>query len=307
MQTVSAPLRTQLYMKARTRMFRSWKLGTAFGIGIWVHWTFLLLPAWVFLDHLSDGVGYQLAFYAASLLLAVFGCVVLHELGHALMARRFGIRTRDITLYPIGGVARLERMSERPWEEFWIAVAGPAVNVVIACVLAGFLLLGSGDASAEPTLPTLPGSRFFLDLLVANAALVLFNMLPAFPMDGGRILRALLSTFMGRLRATQIAVALGAVLALLLPLASMFLMGGFNPMLLFIGFFVFLAGQQELAMVRFQEAQRATGNVVPGTVELHEPDLDAPAPNFSGVRWDGQAHAWVLFRDGRPVRMIWVK
>src|SRR5205085_5939495 len=123
LQTVSAPLCKELYTKAQIRMFRSWKMGTAFGIGIWVHWTFLLLPAWVFFEHLSDGFGLPLALYAALLLLAVFGCVILHELGHALMARRFGIRTRDITLYPIGGVARLERMSERPWEEFWIAVA----------------------------------------------------------------------------------------------------------------------------------------------------------------------------------------
>src|SRR5262245_53956971 len=120
-------------------MNRSLKLGTAFGIGIYVHWSFLLLPAWVFLS--TWGIfGPSMIVYLLALLAAIFGCVVLHELGHALMARQFGIRTRDITLYPIGGVARLERMSERPSEEFWIAVAGPAVNVVIAGLL--FAVLG---------------------------------------------------------------------------------------------------------------------------------------------------------------------
>src|SRR5437588_12672293 len=119
----------------RRKMLRAWKLGNVFGIGIYVHWSFLLLPAWAFLNNLGVG-GLPLAFYVVALLCTVFGCVVLHELGHALMARRFGIGTRDITLYPIGRVARLERMSERPWEEFWIAVAGPAVNVVLFSLLA---------------------------------------------------------------------------------------------------------------------------------------------------------------------------
>src|SRR5258707_8546492 len=105
-------------------MLRSWKLGTAFGIGIYVHWTFLLLPAWILLNNLGSGL--PVAVYLVMFVTTVFGCVVLHELGHALMARRFGIATRDITLYPIGGVARLERMSEKPLEEFLIAVAGPA-------------------------------------------------------------------------------------------------------------------------------------------------------------------------------------
>src|ERR1700732_1318273 len=112
-------------------MFRSGKLGTAFGIGIYLHFTFLLLLAWVFLTSAGPG-HYAAAVYQMILVSAIFGCVVLHELGHALMARHFGIGTRDITLYPIGGVARLERLSERPMEEFWIALAGPAVNVGIA-------------------------------------------------------------------------------------------------------------------------------------------------------------------------------
>ncbi len=115
-------------------MFRSWKLGTAFGIGVYVHWTFILLPLLVFLNSAELG-SLAITLYLLVLTLAVFGCVVLHEFGHALMARHFGIPTLDITLYPIGGVARLARMSERPWEEFAIAVAGPIINVLIAGVI----------------------------------------------------------------------------------------------------------------------------------------------------------------------------
>src|SRR5262245_18366280 len=114
-------------------MLRSWKLGTAFGIGLYVHWSFLLLPAYVVFNAWGASAGQLL--FLLGLVLAVFGCVLLHELGHALMARQFGIGTRDITLYPIGGVARLERMSEKPWEEVCIALAGPAVNAVLAVLL----------------------------------------------------------------------------------------------------------------------------------------------------------------------------
>src|SRR5207237_3760644 len=121
--------------KNRRVTMGSWKLGRAFGINIYVHWSFLLLVAFALYRNWSIG-GQRLAIFGLIVLFAAFACVVLHELGHALMARHFGIPTRDITLYPIGGVARLERMSERPWEEFCIAVAGPAVNVVIAAVLA---------------------------------------------------------------------------------------------------------------------------------------------------------------------------
>src|SRR5436309_2096354 len=129
-------------------MFSSWKLGKAFGIDVFIHWTFLLLPIWVLFSNLGAG-GPVLAVYALALVLTLFGCVVLHELGHAMAARRFGIRTRDITLYPIGGVARLERMSEKPGEEFWIAVAGPAVNLAIAGLLFGALAFANLLAPLE--------------------------------------------------------------------------------------------------------------------------------------------------------------
>src|SRR6202035_39337 len=132
------------------------KIGRFFGINLFIHWTFWLLPLWVVYTHAAEPNSGPLAFLLA-LLGALFGCVVLHEYGHALAARFFGIATRDVTLYPIGGVARLERMSEKPWEEFWIAVAGPAVNVVIAGLLFGFLAgLGPRGVAVLEVAPALP-------------------------------------------------------------------------------------------------------------------------------------------------------
>ena len=244
-------------------MLRSWKLGTAFGIGVYVHSTFLVLILLLSLWNLKDlglstpppeiFLALKESLYTCVLLLGVFTCVVLHEFGHALTARRFGIETRDITLYPIGGVARLERMSEKPWEEFWIAVMGPAVNVVIALVLgSGLLLTGVilPNLLVERTsVPVLV--RFPVELLMINIGLIVFNMIPAFPMDGGRVLRALLSAWLGQVRATEIAALAGTFFAMLFVLAGLNLVGDFNnPMLLLIGLFVFLLGQQELAMVR---------------------------------------------------------
>src|SRR5262245_5986314 len=214
-------------------MIRSWKIGTAFGIGIYVHWTFLLLPACLIVTGLGAVHGPVLLFVLA-LVGAVFGCVVLHELGHALAARRFGIATRDITLYPIGGVARLERMSEKPWEEFWIAVAGPAVNLLIAGLL-GFFLTFSRAVHQVVPLPPL-GLEFLTMLMFLNLGLVAFNLVPAFPMDGGRVLRALLALRLGQLRATQIAVNIGMVLAVLMGVVGILVTGNF--MMVFLAVFV---------------------------------------------------------------------
>src|SRR4051812_10357831 len=193
-------------------MTSPWKLriGTAFGIPLYLHLTFFLLPLLILWASPEIGTAGQAA-YLFGLVFAVFGCVVLHELGHALAARHYGIATRDITLYPIGGVARLERMSEKPWEEFWIAVAGPAVNVVIAGLLFSFLMFSSAIDQVIP-LPPL-GLDFLGHLMLINVVLVLFNLVPAFPMDGGRVLRAMLALRLGHLKATQIAVRVGMILA----------------------------------------------------------------------------------------------
>ena len=176
-------------------MRMSWKLGRVAGIDLFLHPTFLLV-------FLFTGVG------AIPLVLALFGCVVLHELGHALMARRFGIETEDITLYPIGGVARLRRMPLRPGAELLIALAGPAVNFCIIAALIVLQMVGLANFAYGSWL-----DGFVENLILVNLVLGLFNLIPAFPMDGGRVLRALLSGWLGRARATSIAASLGRVLA----------------------------------------------------------------------------------------------
>jgi Zn-dependent protease len=283
-------------------MFGRWRLGSAFGIGIYVHWTFLLLLAWVGFESTKQAPP-EMAILMLGLTLAVFGCVVLHELGHALMARHFGIATRDITLYPIGGVARLERMSERPVEELLIALAGPAVNVVIALVLfAGLSVLE--PLALEDVLPAFAGESFLTVLMRINIWLVLFNLIPAFPMDGGRVLRALLATRLGLVRATQIAAGLGGVLALALFIVGLVgpvqvfgqVLGG--PMTMFIGLFVYFAGQQELAAVVRRDQQRRWGGYTPW---VQPAESFVGQTGFSGYTWDGQAGTWTVWRDGRPI------
>lgn len=227
----------------------SWKLGEVAGIGVYVHATFLLLLGWVGIAHWLEGRTAAAVVAGIAFILAIFGCVVLHELGHALTARRYGIRTRDITLLPIGGVARLERMPDQPIQEFWVAIAGPAVNVAIAIVLVAALSLTG--ALAPLTSVTLISGSFPERLLVVNLFLVGFNLLPAFPMDGGRILRALLALRLPYMRATQIAAWLGQAMALLFGFAGLFTP---NPFLLFIALFVWIGAAQEASMVQMKVA-----------------------------------------------------
>jgi Zn-dependent protease len=295
-------------------MLRSWKIGHWFGIDIYVHWTFLLLPALAFARTFGDG-GAGLAAFVAALVTVTFGCVLLHELGHALMARWFGIVTRDITLYPIGGVARLERMSRRPWEEFCIALAGPAVNLVIAAVL--FLVLAPvsfltgghrGDGFGV--------SDFLLLLMLSNVVLVVFNMIPGFPMDGGRVFRAVLASFLPYPQATAVAAGLGRVIALLFVFVGLMnITGVFCPpgvragqlaMLTLIGFFLYVVGQQELAMVRRREADRRAAplDVLPVGPAAEGPP---PATGFTGFTWDGRAGLWIRWHNGRPIHAIAVE
>lgn len=222
-------------------MFTSWKLGRVAGIDLFLHPTFLLLLAFAFVFN-GGSLG-------ALFLVAVFGCVLLHELGHALTARAFGIRTRRITLYPIGGVAQLERMPRSPGAELLITLAGPAVNLAIAAALA--LSLKSGTI-LEPANDLSTVGRFIALLQTVNLALAAFNLIPAFPMDGGRILRALLAGWIGRLRATEIAASIGQSLALLFPIV-MLLLGQLSLLHLILAAFVFFAAGAERVAVRAEE------------------------------------------------------
>ena len=230
------------------------RLGRYAGIDVYLHVTFVLFLLFMAAAHgVAEGtVG--AAVRGGGFFAAVFACVLLHEFGHALAARRFGIRTRDITLLPIGGVARLERMPERPIQELWVALAGPAVNVAIAAVLLLWLAVSSQALSLAGV--EIARGSFAMRLLVVNVMLVLFNMVPAFPMDGGRVLRALLAMRMDYAKATRIAATLGQGIALVF--AALGLLGLFggngNPLLLFIALFVWIGASQESGAVQFRSA-----------------------------------------------------
>lgn len=237
-------------------MFRNaWNLGKISGIKIRLHWSFLLIPAVMFYSAISSGLGMAVAISSVVFVLAVFFCVLLHELGHAFAARQFGIGTRDILLLPIGGVASLERMPRKPWQEMWIAVAGPLVNVVIAIAIAAGLYFFSAAAGAT-------ASSFLLNLMIANVILVVFNMIPAFPMDGGRVLRSVMAMFMPYAKATVIAAKVGKWCAVLMVMYGLFRYGLFDfqfMMIVMLAGFVFLAGQAEKFQVLMAEQQGRAG------------------------------------------------
>jgi Zn-dependent protease/CBS domain-containing protein len=226
----------------------SWKIGEFAGIGVYMHATFLLLIGWIVLSNLLAGGSWAGALGGVLFISLLFACVVAHEYGHALTARRYGIKTRDITLLPIGGVARLERMPDQPIQELWVALAGPAVNVVIAVALFAWLLV-TGGLQPLNTL-SITGGSLLERLMVVNISLVLFNLIPAFPMDGGRVVRALLALRMEYSRATQVAATLGQGIALLLGLIGLFT----NPFLIFTALFVWIGAAQESGMVQVKSA-----------------------------------------------------
>lgn len=230
-----------------------------------IHVTFLLFLVWIWAAYYRSG-GAQAAWEGVLFVALLFFCVLLHELGHVFAARRYGVKTPDITLWPFGGIANLERIPEKPSQELVVAIAGPAVNVVIALVLLAILgfTLGSGDLKAEDLAKIEdPRTSMLIKLAGANIFLVLFNLIPAFPMDGGRVLRALLAMNMGFARATGLAASIGQGLAIGLGLLGIFT----NPMLMIIGVFVFLAASGEAGQVQLKEASR--GHIVADAMITH--------------------------------------
>lgn len=225
-------------------------LGTWFGTEVRIHLTFLLLLSFF---------GWQTAQYGGAaaavdmmlLILAMFTCVLLHEFGHVLAAKRYGIRTPDITLLPIGGLARLERMPRDPVQELIVALAGPAVNVVIVIVL----FTWRGFAVSTPSEMGLMQGSFSGRLMIWNVFMIAFNMIPAFPMDGGRVLRALLAMFLDYVQATRIAAGIGQTFAVLGAVIALMNFGN-NPLLLVIAIFIFMSAGNEAAQVSDQEAMR---------------------------------------------------
>jgi len=280
-------------------MLNNFKIGRPFGIPTSIHWSFWLLPLFVFLS----GSG-AMAFVDTAVILAVFGCVALHELGHALAARRFGVRTRDIVLYPIGGVARLERMPKNPGAEIAIALAGPAVNLAIAAVLIPLMLL-DGFAVIGVTYDASLGEIFWTKLLYANIGLAIFNLIPAFPMDGGRVLRAMLSIVTTRVNATQTAASMGTAFAVFYALGGLLgwtvpVLGTMGPMMIVLAAFLYMTGQAELQAVKAEESRRPRTQ----RTAFFETPVVVPASHTDGWVYDPQARQWTYWQHGRVLKRV---
>ena len=272
----------------------SFHIGTIAGIRIELHVTFLLFLVGVALySGLLTGKAVE-SLIGVAQLLAVFGCVLLHELGHAMAARRYGIRTRDIVLLPIGGVARLQRMPERPSQEVVVALAGPAVNVVIAATLAAiFRLLSDPHPLVADALQA---------LLYVNLLMLGFNLIPAFPMDGGRVLRALLAMRMSYVRATRIAAGVGQAIALVFAVVGFAVFH--NPMLIFVGLFVFLMAGEEQAIARARATM--TGFPVRSAMitEFDTLEVTDPLQRAVDLLMTGSQQDFPVLENGAPIGIL---
>jgi Zn-dependent protease len=240
----------------------SWQLGRLFGVAIRVHATFVVLLVWIAFGSILAGRGTRVAVSDLLLTLSVFGIVVLHELGHAMMARVFGIGTRSITLLPIGGIASLERLPEKPGQELLVALAGPAVNLVLAAAAFAALRVTGSPMGFDGLMSE---GNFVAKLLYINLSLAGFNLLPAFPMDGGRALRAALGFRLGRVRATEIAAHVGQGMAVLFGIVGLIA----NPMLVIIAVFVWLGAGAEASMVRVKSLLESVPVRAATVTELH--------------------------------------
>ena len=281
-------------------------LGRVAGIDLKVHWTFLLLLAYFAFAGYQGSGSVTNALVTALVIVALFVCVVLHEYGHSLVAQRLGIEIQDITVLPIGGVARLKSLPEKPWDEVKIAIAGPLVNVVLAPIFFAIaLLLG---ASPLDIANILQGGnslgQIFAYLGFINVALVVFNLIPAFPLDGGRVLRGLLATRLGAVRATDVSAAIGQLFAV-----AFFLIGllGGNFLLALVAVFIFFGATGESQMVRQHEQTRGlTVSDVMGT----KPRTETVTPYHTfGQVLDSVIHGYqedfpVVDESGNLVGMI---
>lgn len=282
---------------------RSWSLpiGRYFGIQVFIHWSFWILIAWIFLMQIGTDGGVSGGLRSVLFILALFFCVVLHEFGHALTARRFGVVTRDITLYPIGGISRFESMPEKPAHELLISLAGPTVNVVIAIGLMIYLIVSNQMPDMtmlnQKDLSRLP---LLFSLLTANTILALFNLIPAFPMDGGRVFRALLGFAFDRAVATRIAASLGQLLAIVFVFLGFF----FNFWLVFIGLFIFLGAGGEAAA---EKAKAAMSGLTVRDALMRRFTVLSPESRISQAvdnLLNSQETEFVVAEEGKPVGLL---
>src|SRR4028119_1742844 len=287
-------------------MGSSFKVGRAFGIDIKVHWTFFLLLAFfAFLGFQNSG-SLLAALVTIGVVVALFLCVLLHEFGYSLVAQRLGIEVPDITLLPIGGLARLKTLPEKPADEVKIAIAGPLVNVA----LAPFFFLGAFALGADLLRPVnvLEGAASVGQILaylgIMNLALAVFNLIPAFPMDGGRILRGLLATRLGAVRSTDIASTVGQVFAVGFFILA-FVTNSFT--LALIAVFIFFGASGESGFVRQREMMRGL-TVADVMGSKRRTETITPYHNFGQV-FDAVLHGYqedfpVVNEEGRLVGIL---
>lgn len=243
-------------------------IGRLAGAEIRIHVTFLLFLLWLGSVYYLRG-GADAAWQGTTFIALLFACVLLHELGHVYVGRYYGVQTRDVTLWPFGGIASMERMPDRPYQELLVAIAGPLVNVAIAAVL--LLWLGTNLNPENLTQVGNPSVSIMAKLAGANIMLVLFNMIPAFPMDGGRVLRAVLAMWVGNARATELAASIGQGFAVMFAVVGIF----YSPMLVVIAIFVFLAASSEAAHAQLRAV--AQGALVSDAMitQFHSLSMDA--------------------------------
>lgn len=268
-------------------------LGQFSKIKVFVHWTFLILIVYIIYSGVSSGQNLEAIGWHILFILTIFLCVVLHEFGHALTGKKFGFKTKDIILLPIGGVARFEKLPEKPQQEFLVAIAGPMVNFVIAFALY-VVTRSSAEDIVNQDIVVINAENFLTLLWIVNLTLGIFNLIPAFPMDGGRIFRAFLSMFQPREKATKVAAYIGFVIAIVFIFLGIF----YNPFLIILGAFIILSASSESSMVSTQTMLEGhtAGEIVMHSFASLDKDvtvaeaaatiLDAQANNFTVMSGD---------------------
>jgi Zn-dependent protease len=287
-------------------LFRCLKIGRVAGIDIFLHWTMWLFPIFIlvrgFVLYSTDETLMQ-----SLLVLGVYGCLFLHEVGHIYAARLLGLALRDITLCPIGGHDRLAELSERPWKEIYFALAGPLVHGLMTGMIAVVFLAADRSLvprleSPEPFLET-----YFNRLFWLNAMLAILQIIPAFPMDGGRLFRGALALSAGRLRATEVAALFGSFVALTFVVCGIIWMS-VVWWLIAVGIIVHISSQQELLSVRFftylQDPTTQFLDRGPIHVPIEQVLHDEGKPqetDFTGVTWNPKNRLWIVWQNGTPV------
>lgn len=284
--------------RRRKRSWWTWNLGRIAGIPIRVHLTLVILLVWIATSYTLAGASVSATALGLVLVLTIFAIIVIHELGHALVARRYGIQTRDIMLLPVGGIASLERMPDKPRQELTVALVGPAINLALAGLIWLGISLFGGTTRLEEA--TSIGGALATQLMWINVALAVFNLLPAFPMDGGRALRAVLAWRLGAERATNIAASLGRAFAVAIGIFGLF----YNPLLLLIAAVVWLGASQERALAQLKSA--ITGVPVSAAmlrrVEAVTPDQ--PLEDAAALLLRGGLDQLPVIDHGTPVGVI---